>query len=194
MTSAVGDVGMGAHAEGHPAIDDMTDRHLLRCCLGVVVEKDRVGRGAQAVLAQDGFQASEGIGQVFHEKLAHHIDDQKLAPVGQGKETETPTRCPGGVVGRAQQPRLFADEGLGFALIPAVVPAGDNIDTDGKKLVADLARDAESAGRVLAVDHDHVHPQIPTQPRQPGFQGVAASPADDISEEEDPHVRMRFGR
>jgi hypothetical protein len=44
-----------------------------------------------------------------------------------------------------------------FALVPHVVAGGQNVRAKVEKLLGDLGRDAEPAGRVFRVHHDQVH-------------------------------------
>ena len=90
---------------------------------------------------------------------------------------------PGGVVHRAQQPRLALDEDQGLALVPGVVAERDRIGAGIQQIVADRLGDAEAAGGVLAVDDDAIELPALAQAGQALDHRVAAGPPDDVAEE-----------
>ena len=90
------------------------------------------------------------------------------------------------MAGRTQA-RLALDEDKRLALVEGVVAEGHDVGAGEQDLVADRLRDAEAAGRVLAVDDDEIEPPALAQGRQALDDRVAARPADDVAEEEEAH-------
>ena len=83
------------------------------------------------------------------------ITPTRLA-VPRARDVAAVARHAGGVVGRPQQPRLGADVVERFFLVPDVIARGHDVDAQVEELVADLPRDAEAGGRVLAVGDDEI--------------------------------------
>jgi hypothetical protein len=67
-----------------------------------------------------------------------------------------------------------------------VVAERDRVDAGVEDLLRVLGRDAEAAGRVLAVDDHEGQGVALAQGRQAVQQRVPADPADDVPDEQDP--------
>ena len=142
---------------------------------------------AQAMLGEFPLDAGEGIVEGVHEQPAHDVQDHDLAaPAGVEHDRAAPGRA-AGVVVRAQDAPLPVEQAHGLALVPDVIAAADDIDPGGENFLTDLFRDAEAAGRVLAVGDDEIDAELAAQARQVPGQRLAPGPADDISTEQEFH-------
>ena len=92
------------------------------------------------------------------------MDDQDPAAARRIKDADAPSRRAGGVVHRPQEPGIAVDVIDDLAAVPDMIAGGDNVDPGVVELLANLGRDAEAMGRVLAVDDDEIEGQTITQP------------------------------
>ena len=99
-------------------------------------------------------------------------------------------------VRRADQFRRALDEHQRLALVEGVVAERDAIGAGIEEFVADRLGDAEAAGSVLAIDHDEIERPAAPQARQGLEEHGAAGPADNVTNEEQPHrvIRSRVDR
>src|SRR5439155_18656561 len=75
-----------------------------------------------------------------------------------------------------------------LALIPDVVAVCDDVAAREAELLGDGARQAVSAGGVLAVAHDEVVPTLATQLRQQPRDRLPSGLTDDIADGENAHL------
>ena len=184
-------MGMGADRHRHSSVHHMAQRHLFRRGLAMDIQQDRRDAAAQAVFRQHLFDGSEGTVERIHEQPRHHVEDHDLLPAAAGEDVLAAPRCAFRVIARPQEPRVAVDMGQDLAVVPAVVAAGDDIDARGVELFADLAGDAEAAGRVLAVDDDEIGIQLLAQRRQVREHGVAPRSSDDVAAKQNLHELVR---
>ncbi len=69
-----------------------------------------------------------------------------------------------------------------------MVAERDGVGTGAGQVLVDRLGDAEAAGGVLAVDGDEVELPVAHQSRQPLHHDGAAATADDVADEQNPHV------
>ena len=129
---------------------------------------------------------AERIVQIRHVDAAHHVEHAHAAPVGGPRHVAAAPRRVG-VVHRANQPRLDADVLEDFLLVPDVIAGRDDIHALRDQAVADLARDAVAAGRVLAVGDDQIDPVMRDERANAHPHQVASGAADDVADEEQFH-------
>ena len=180
-------VGVAADHERSAAVGEVAERRLLAGRLGMDVDHDRVGRSAERMLREFGVERAERVAVGAHEQATDHLQHQHLAAVREAQLGAAATRRPGQHVQRTDQPRILADMANDVALVEDVVAGGDQVGAGGIEFPADLRRDAEAAGGVLAIDDRDVETQIGSQPRQRLDQQPASGAADDVAAVEDPH-------
>ena len=115
------------------------------------IHQAQVGSGP---LAKDLVGGLEGGVDRRHEQLTLHIADQHLALLAQVVAEPTPPRCARWIVVRAQDRSMVVEARHHLALIPDVIAGGQHVDAQAEEVVRDLWRQAEAAGRILAIgDH-----------------------------------------
>ena len=70
-----------------------------------------------------------------------------------------------------------------------MIAGGDDVDAEGKKLVADLARDTKATSRVFTVGNDKIEVEPFFQFGQVGFHGISPRTPDHISEKQHSHAK-----
>ena len=83
--------------------------------------------------------------------------------------------------------QIAKERGFELGLIRRVlrmVPGGDDVDAEIKKLLRELRRDAETCGRIFAVCDDEVDRVIFNQRRQLFLDDGSARPPKDVADEE----------
>src|SRR5690606_5391094 len=164
----------------------MPQRHLLTGRLGMEIHNDRVDRASQAIASQGFFNRPKGIVQGIHEETSHGVDHQDLPTAGI-EETKASSGSSGRKVEGPEEPWLGIDEGKGLPLIPGVISPCDDICPSLEKIVADLARNAESPGSVLAVYHHEVEPEPAPKFGQVLQNDLAAGATHEIAAEKHTH-------
>ena len=122
-----------------------------------------------------------------HECPPLEVQDTQWRTTRTGDHGAPTTRNLGRIVGRTHEARFRLQELGHLALVPEMVPGGDDVDTGGKDLGRGGGRDSGAAGGVLAIGHDVVEPEglpehrdpFPTRP-SPGF-------THDVSDEQNAH-------
>ncbi len=69
-----------------------------------------------------------------------------------------------------------------------MIAAGDHVGAGVDELVIDRLRDAEAAGRVLAIDGDEIELPVADQTGQALQHDRAPAAPDDVSDEKDAHA------
>src|SRR5581483_8091306 len=77
-----------------------------------------------------------------------------------------------------------------FFLVPDVIARRHDVDAEVEQLLADLARDPESARGVLGVGDDQVDLVVVDHRGDPRADAVATRLADDVADEEQSHCRV----
>src|SRR6185437_5362494 len=67
---------------------------------------------------------------------------------------------PVGIIGWAQQTRLFIQILEYLALVKAMIAAGENVESERKQLFSNGRRDAESAGAIFRVGDGEIDPMM----------------------------------
>ena len=130
---------------------------------------------------------AERIVDVEHEHPAHEADYADRSAVARTCEVTAIARHAGRVVGRPQETRLGSDVVERLLLVPDVIARGHHVDAEVEDLLANLARDTETAGRVLRVGNDEVDLMALDEAGQALTQQITSRFADDIADEEQPH-------
>ena len=152
-------VGVSADDQRNSAIDEVGQGHLFARRLAVDVDHRGGDRAAQAMLGQLGFEAREGVVESIHEQAGHDVEDQYLASVRRGVDSDPAPRRAGGVIVRPQQPTVVGNVGDDFALRPDVVASREDVDSGGVELMTNLFGHAVPPGRVFDVGDDEVEAQ-----------------------------------
>jgi len=92
---------------------------------------------------------------------------------------------------RPHQSGRALDEHQRLALIPGVIAERDGVGAGVEQFLIDRFRDAESAGRILAIDDDEIEPEVADHAGQMFGDGGAPGPADDVAHEENAQVQLR---
>ena len=127
--------------------------------------------------------ARNGIVEIGHEHAPHGVDHEHVGAVRRLEQA-------GALAGRAlrkidrpEQPVVTLDEHQRLALIEHVVAGGHHVGAGVEQLGQDLLGDAETAGGVLAIDHDEIERVALAQASaEPRSTAVAAGPADHVAE------------
>ena len=122
----------------------------------------------------------------------------KMRPIALTTSTRAPLRAsssaaprpgvPFGIIDRTDQPRRPLDEDERLLLVPGMVAERDGVGAGADQVLVDRLGDAEAAGGVLAVDGDEVELPVAHESRQPLHHDGAAAAADDVADEQNPHV------
>ena len=107
--------------------------------------------GQAVKLAVDG---GERIVERLHEHAAHGIDDERAGAVLRLDQRRAAAGRAGGIVDRPDQARRALDEDERLLLVPGVIAERDGVGAGLDQLAIDRLGDAETARRVLAVDHE----------------------------------------
>ena len=99
----------------------------------------------------------------MHEDAAHDVGDQNARAVPGQVDAGAAAGRALGIIGGAQEAVLARGECQRLALVPDMIAGGDDIGACGERGLENLFRDAETAGRVLAVDDDEIEPEIGNQ-------------------------------
>ncbi len=178
-------VGVGPDHERGAAVDHVGEGHLLAGRLGMEIEHQRGHVAAELDPAEDALGGGEGVVERIHEEPPHQVRNQHgLAVLRRVDAVAAPGRAFGEIL-RPQEPPVIADEPHRLLLVPDMVAGGDDVGAGLVDLGADLLRDAEAAGGVLAVDDDEIEREIAPQPRQRRDRRCAAGAADEIAEKQD---------
>jgi len=120
----------------------------------VEIDHDRVRRLAQAAGIEFAIEAGERIVERRHEHAADGVDDERALAVPGFDQRRAAAWCPLRKIRRANQPLGAFDEHQRLALIPSVIAERDRIGAGIEQFLIDHFGDAETAGRILAID-DH---------------------------------------
>ena len=142
----------------------------------------------ETVALQLALDGTERIVGELHEQPAQHLHDNEAAP-RRGAELGDPAAGRAGLqVERADEARLAGNIADQLLLVPDVVARGQHVDPGVEERLADLDRDAETGGGVLAVDDERIELQPLAQfGRALDQDGTARSP-DDIADVEQAHA------
>src|SRR2546430_7844507 len=89
---------------------------------------------------------------------------------------------------RPQQPRLVRQELQNFLAVPAVISAGEHIDSQFQKFFGKPRRDPESRRRIFAVSDDQIDLPLRNDVRQAIANDLPSGRADNVSYEKYAHV------
>src|SRR5262249_23637641 len=98
------------------------------------------------------------------------------------------------IIERANKLGRTLDEHQSLTLVPGVVAEGDHIDACIDQFLIDYFGNAEAPGGIFPVEHHEIELPIPDQYRQTLEHGVAPAAADDVSNEQNPHLSFRENR
>lgn len=93
-----------------------------------------------------------------HEGPTLEIQDPKRGAASSGDDSRSSTRHLGGIVGRAHETGFGLKELGDLALVPEMIPGGDDINPGREDLRRGGGCDAGASGGVLTVGHDVVEP------------------------------------
>src|SRR6476660_4119648 len=96
--------------EAHAAVAEIAHRLLLARCLGVHVDKDGVGAGAQRTGRELALDGGEGIVEWVHEDAAHGVDHEDTRAAPGLDQRRPPPRRAGRIVERPYEARGALDE------------------------------------------------------------------------------------
>ena len=139
------------------------------------VDEDRIGAVLQLAAVISRVDGAERTIELGHEDAAHGVDDEHIRAVASPRTDAAP--LPGVPFGKlsGRISRVLAlDEHQRLLLIESMVAERDRVGAGVEDLLGDRFRDAEAAGRVLAVDDDEVEIVALAQPRQRFQDGLAA--------------------
>ena len=183
-------VGVGADHEARAAIAEKAERLLLAGRLGMDVDDDGVGGLAQRARHQLAVGGGERIVERIHENAAHGIDHQHARAVLGLDHRRATARRAGGIIDRPDQFWRPLDENQRLLLVPGMIAERDRIGTSLDQLAIDRLRDAETAGRVLAIDHDQIELPFLDEPGQALNDHSPPAAADDVADEENAHTHL----
>ena len=103
---------------------------------------------------------AKGSSSRVHEHPAHHLDDDDPSVFRRLVKPDAAAGRARGIVAGPQQAVLVVDEGEDLLPVPGVIPGRDRVHAGIEELVADIAGDPETAGRVLAVGDHEVEAQL----------------------------------
>ena len=149
-------MGVGADHEARAAVAEMAERLLLAGRLGMDVDDDGVGGFAQRARHQLAVDGGERIVERVHEDAAHGIDHQHARAVLGLDHGRAAARRAGRIIDRPDQLRRALDENQRLLLVPGMIAERDGIGAGLDQLAIDRFGNAETAGRVLAIDHDQI--------------------------------------
>ena len=132
-------------------------------------------------------QGAEGLGPLAGDRIDAIYGFADRSAVARTCEVTAIARHAGRVVGRPQETRLGSDVVERLLLVPDVIARGHHVDAEVEDLLANLARDTETAGRVLRVGNDEVDLMALDEAGQALTQQITSRFADDIADEEQPH-------
>ena len=183
-----------AHQHRCPPVGKMAKRHFLGCGLAMGIHKDEIGITAQPAAHQRPVKRRKDRVIRCHEQIGHDIDHCQPRASIIGDMHHPLAGCALCHVQRPQQARLLFDVIDDLALVPDMVARGQHIDPRGKQIIADLRRHAETAGRVLAIDHQKIQLQFSPQ-RGSGFDHrVTRRAPDNVTQKQNPHYRISISR
>ena len=150
-------MGMGADDEARPPIDEMRETHLLAGRLGMEVDHHRIGLFAERAGGKLALARLERIVEFgMHEHTAHDVGHHHARTVLGQINARTPAGCPLRKIGGPQEPVFARREIQRIAVVPDVIAGGHDIGARRNRRLENLLGDAETAGRVLAVDDDEI--------------------------------------
>src|ERR1700689_3993381 len=148
------------------------------------VDHDGISRCAQRAGFEFAVKHGEGIVERRHEDAADGVDDQR-APAAPGvDQRRAAARRSRRKIRRANEPRRALDEHQRLALIPGMIAERYRVGAGVDEFLVDRLRDAEAAGRVLAVDDHEIEAEVADQAGQMFRDGGAPGPADHVTDEE----------
>ncbi len=152
------------------------------------VDEDDVGSFAQGTGGELRIHRGKRIVERIHESAAHRIDDENARARAGVEEANAAPRRTFGIIQRTENPVFIIDEAQDLALIEPMIARGEHVDAGCEQLVGNIARDAETASRVLAIGDDEVDVEPLAQRGELGGEHVAPWPADHIAYEENSHA------
>src|SRR6202030_2519006 len=93
-------------------------------------------------------------------------------------------------IDRPDQLRCPLDEDQRLLLVPGMIAERDSVGASLDQLAIDRFRDAETAGRVLAIDHDQIELPFRHKPGQALNDDSPSAAADDVADEENAHAHL----
>ncbi len=128
--------------------------------------------------------SGERIVERVHENAAHGIDDQRPRAVLRFDHGRTAARRAGRIIDRTDHARRAFDEDQGFLLVPGVIAERHCIGAGFDEFLIDRLCDAETAGRILSVDHDEIELPVTHELRQALVDNGAPAAADNVADEQ----------
>jgi len=175
---------VGPDAGEHAPVQVPAERDLLAGDLRVHVDQHGVRLAAE--LRQQGVGLGERRPHRLEEDLAGQVDHSQPQPVRLDHGVAAP-RAALGEVGRPHDAGLLVEVAVHLAVAVGVVAERDCVDAEREQLLRGLARDADSARGVLAVDDHEVGLVLLHQLREHGGERPAADPGDDVAYEQELH-------
>ena len=152
------------------------------------IDHDGIRRRAQRTGFEFAVEDGERIVERRHEDAADGIDDQRaLAVLGVDQRRPTARRALG-KISRANQPRRALDEHQRLALIPRMIAERHRIGAGVDEFLIDCFRDAEAAGRVLAIDDDEIERPVANHAGQILRDGGATGSADHVPDKKNAQI------
>ena len=153
--------------------------------LGMHVDQDLVGAGHLAQRLLDGDQRRAA---GLHVQVARQVHDPERDAVAL-HHAGPAARLGAQVVGGPDDAGLGIEVGPHLAVAVGVVAQRDRVDAEREQLVGLLRRDADAAGRVLAVDHHEVGGQLLAQAGQQRAQRPPPGSPHHVADEQDARDR-----
>src|SRR6185312_13377890 len=155
------------------------------------IDDDRSDIAAERMAFEDRVETPERAIEKIHEQPAHQVYHQNGAAVGEGIQPRPGARRPRREIGRAQDARVAVDRADQLALIPHMVPGGQDVGPGLVKLARQLVGKAKAVRRVLGVDDREVEREAAPQSRQMRRDGISAGFSDDVTAQEDIQQALR---
>src|SRR5262245_20522088 len=178
-------MGVRADDEADAAVAEETHTLFLAGRLTVEVDHDGIGRLAQGTGLELAINSGKGIVARVHEHAAHRVDDERALAVLGVDQRGAAARIVAREIQRPDQTRRALDEDQRLLLIPGVGAKRDDMGAGIEQFPGDGFRDAEAAGRILAIDDDEIERPVLDHAGEVFQDGGAAGPADDVADEED---------
>ena len=190
-------VGVSPEHGGDAAVEVPAERDLFAGGLGMDVEKYNLG----CDLAEKFVGFAEGIIAGRHEDASLKIHDCVRLSVRKLTLVKAKAGCADRIVGRAEDAaaafvrigrhgHVFED----LALVPNMVPRGDDMGAHIEDLFSNRGGNAEATGSVLAIDDEEVDRIGLENVWKVLAYDVATGRAEDVADEKDVHLRILHGR
>jgi len=120
---------------------------------------------------------------LLHEEVAHGVDDQNFAAIGNAEFNEAASRGSCWKIDGANKILITGNVGDDFALIPNMVAGGNDIDTVFVEFFAEFFGDAKAVGGVFTITDRDVGGVFFFEGWEMRFEGFTAAAAKDVAYE-----------